>query len=147
VATNTKLFFSHEYPSPHSNQSSALWAEKHKDAIKQSLTRIFNIKDKKNIIWKQSENRLKMDGMSTTFAKDNSSSNDATTTMVIKENGIQYRVQPHLDQKTGFYCDQRQNRLLIRSLTEGRNVLDAYCYSGGFAMNAVLGGATHKNKI
>lgn len=44
-------------------------------------------------------------------------------------------------QKTGFYCDQRDNRQMIRQLSKDKSVLDLYCYSGGFAINAILGGA------
>jgi 23S rRNA (cytosine1962-C5)-methyltransferase len=43
--------------------------------------------------------------------------------------------------KTGFYLDQRENRALVRSLAQGRDVLDCFCYSGGFALNAALGAA------
>lgn len=44
-------------------------------------------------------------------------------------------------QKTGFYADQRENRQFIATISEGQRVLDMYCYSGGFAMNAAHGGA------
>lgn len=44
-------------------------------------------------------------------------------------------------QKTGHYCDQRENRLWLGAVSEGKTVLDTFCYSGGFAMSAVKGGA------
>ena len=73
-------------------------------------------------------------------------------------------VSPEAGQKTGFYCDQRDNRQLIRRLAKGKitlkivhihvslnmviimyligkDVLDTYCYSGGFSINAAIGGA------
>lgn len=123
-------------------QSSALWVEKHKETIKAALTRVLGIRDS-NIVWKCSEKRLKQDGMTDAVEEDTSSA----STIVIQENGIKYQVQPQLDQKTGFYCDQRQNRVMMRGLSNGRTVLDAYCYSGGFAMNAVLGGASHVTAV
>jgi 23S rRNA (cytosine1962-C5)-methyltransferase len=43
--------------------------------------------------------------------------------------------------KTGFYLDQRENRLRVRGLAEGRDVLDCFCYTGGFTVNALAGGA------
>jgi 23S rRNA (cytosine1962-C5)-methyltransferase len=43
--------------------------------------------------------------------------------------------------KTGLYLDQRDNRARVRSLARGRDVLDGFCYSGGFALNAAAGGA------
>ena len=44
-------------------------------------------------------------------------------------------------QKTGFFCDQRDSRALVRSLAPGLSVLDLCCYTGGFALSAALGGA------
>ena len=44
-------------------------------------------------------------------------------------------------QKTGLYLDQRDNRLLTAGLAQGRRVLDAFCYGGGFACHALLAGA------
>jgi len=43
--------------------------------------------------------------------------------------------------KTGFYLDQRENRQRVRQLAEGREVLDCFCYTGGFTVNALAGGA------
>ena len=66
---------------------------------------------------------------------------DADEYHTIIENGIKYTLSAKFDQKTGFYCDQRENRMLIRSLSAGKSVLDTYCYTGGFALNALIGGA------
>jgi len=44
-------------------------------------------------------------------------------------------------QKTGFYADQRESRQFISRVSDGQKVLDLCCYSGGFALNAVRGGA------
>ena len=60
---------------------------------------------------------------------------------VVHEHKINYAVQAGTGHKTGFFADQRDNRLLVRGLSKGRNVLDLCCNSGGFAMNAVAGGA------
>lgn len=59
----------------------------------------------------------------------------------VHEHKVRYAVQAGTGHKTGFFADQRDNRLLVRSLARGRNVLDLCCNSGGFAMNAMLGGA------
>jgi 23S rRNA (cytosine1962-C5)-methyltransferase len=59
----------------------------------------------------------------------------------IEENGIRFVVDVRGGQKTGFYLDQRDNRALVRALAPGRDVLDCFCYSGGFSLNAVAGGA------
>lgn len=59
----------------------------------------------------------------------------------VKEHGIRYAVQAGGGHKTGFFADQRDNRMLVRELARGRNVLDLCCNSGGFAMSAAAGGA------
>ena len=58
------------------------------------------------------------------------------------ENGLSWRLKPGKGQKTGFYTDQRVNRRVLRTLAAGSRVLDCFCYTGGFALNAARGGAT-----
>jgi 23S rRNA (cytosine1962-C5)-methyltransferase len=60
----------------------------------------------------------------------------------VTEHGLHYTVDAGAGHKTGFYLDQRDNRLLARRLAAGRTVLDAFCYQGGFALNALAGGAS-----
>ncbi len=62
--------------------------------------------------------------------------------IVIYENGLAFGVDIKQGHKTGFYLDQRNNRLKLRKLAAGRSVLDCFCYTGGFAINAVAGGAS-----
>ena len=59
----------------------------------------------------------------------------------VTEHGIRYAVEAGAGHKTGFFADQRDNRALVRGLARGRAVLDLCCNSGGFALNAVAGGA------
>jgi 23S rRNA (cytosine1962-C5)-methyltransferase len=59
----------------------------------------------------------------------------------ITENGICIAVDVAAGQKTGFYLDQRDNRALIGNLAEGRDVLNCFCYTGGFSLYALRGGA------
>ena len=54
----------------------------------------------------------------------------------ITENGVRFNVDLAAGHKTGFFCDQRENRLALAQLTEGRRVLDCCCYTGGFAVYA-----------
>jgi 23S rRNA (cytosine1962-C5)-methyltransferase len=60
---------------------------------------------------------------------------------VITEYGLRFTVDLCTGHKTGFYLDQRQNRLRVRALAQGRDVLDCFCYTGGFTVNALAGGA------
>lgn len=59
----------------------------------------------------------------------------------ITENGIRYEVDVENGQKTGFFLDQKYNRLAVRRMAEGRNVLDCCTHTGSFALNAAKGGA------
>ncbi|PCI40021.1 MAG: rRNA large subunit methyltransferase I [Elusimicrobia bacterium] len=61
--------------------------------------------------------------------------------MVIEENGLKFAVDPVGAQKTGFYFDQRENRMAITPFVKGKCVLDLYCHSGAFALNAAKHGA------
>jgi 23S rRNA (cytosine1962-C5)-methyltransferase len=61
--------------------------------------------------------------------------------VTVAEHGIRYRVDVAHGQKTGFYLDQRANRHRIRALAPGRDVLNAFCYTGGFSLSAAAGGA------
>jgi 23S rRNA (cytosine1962-C5)-methyltransferase len=59
----------------------------------------------------------------------------------ISENGLKYRVDIKSGQKTGFYLDQRDNRQAAAAFAGGREVLDCFSYTGGFAVNALAAGA------
>ncbi|MFO0312579.1 MAG: class I SAM-dependent rRNA methyltransferase [Planctomycetota bacterium] len=61
--------------------------------------------------------------------------------VAFREHGVAHDVRPFTGHKTGFYLDQRPARALVRSLAKGRSVLDLFCYQGGFALNALAGGA------
>jgi 23S rRNA (cytosine1962-C5)-methyltransferase len=67
---------------------------------------------------------------------------EAPARLVIREHGVRYRVDIVGGHKTGFFCDQRDNRLRLARLCRGGDVLDVCCYTGGFGLCAkVLGGA------
>jgi 23S rRNA (cytosine1962-C5)-methyltransferase len=60
---------------------------------------------------------------------------------VVRENGVQFRVDWENGQKTGFFLDQRENRKLLRQYAPGKTVLNAFCYTGGFSAYALKAGA------
>ena len=62
--------------------------------------------------------------------------------LLVTEHGLQFAVDAESGHKTGFYLDQRDNRLRLRGLVGGKTALDCFCYTGGFALNALAGGAT-----
>jgi 23S rRNA (cytosine1962-C5)-methyltransferase len=65
----------------------------------------------------------------------------ATGPLTVREHGLEFAVDAEQGHKTGFYLDQRDNRLLLRGLVKDKTVLDCFCYCGGFALNALAGGA------
>jgi 23S rRNA (cytosine1962-C5)-methyltransferase len=65
----------------------------------------------------------------------------------IVEYGLNFRVDVEQGQKTGFFLDQRENRQRVRELAAGREVLDGFCYTGGFSIAALAGGARRVTAI
>jgi 23S rRNA (cytosine1962-C5)-methyltransferase len=61
--------------------------------------------------------------------------------LVMNEAGMSFYVNIGTGQKTGFFLDQRDNRVLVRGLARGRKVLNLFCYTGGFSVAAAAGGA------
>ena len=66
---------------------------------------------------------------------------------VVLENGHKFLVNWTEGQKTGFFLDQRDNRALVGSLARGRNVLNLFCYTGGFSIYALAAGAEHVDSV
>lgn len=65
----------------------------------------------------------------------------------ITENGIRYTVDFENGQKTGFFLDQKYNRLAISKIAKGKKVLDCFTHTGSFALNAAMGGAQHVTAV
>jgi 23S rRNA (cytosine1962-C5)-methyltransferase len=66
----------------------------------------------------------------------------ASIIISMTENGLKFNVNLQSGHKTGSYLDQRENRLRVRELAKDKAVLDCFCYTGGFTVNALAGGAT-----
>lgn len=70
-----------------------------------------------------------------------------STSTEICENGVRYAVDFENGQKTGFFLDQKYNRLAVAKLAKGRRVLDCFTHTGSFALNAALHGAEHVTAV
>lgn len=143
--------------------SSALWCERYKSYILKALADVLpNCED---VVWRRNLDRLKQDGLHEEVSQLPESHSESDTSnpleelgvesetinvqgrdVVVKECGVQYvlsRFALTRGQKTGHYADQRENRLFVRELVRLRStpskVLDLFCYTGGFALNAALG--------
>jgi 23S rRNA (cytosine1962-C5)-methyltransferase len=67
--------------------------------------------------------------------------------IIVLENGNKFLVNWVEGQKTGFFLDQRDNRLSVGKLSRGRRVLNLFCYTGGFSIYALSGGAAHVDSV
>ncbi len=70
-----------------------------------------------------------------------------TDEQVVLENGNKFLVNWQEGQKTGFFLDQRENRAAVGRLAAGRKVLNLFCYTGGFSIYALAGGAVHVDSV
>ena len=125
--------------------SSAAWCEVHKVAIVEVLEGLLNDHPSYDdvdidIIWRNTPSRLKQDGYELSFESEASDEDD--TEVIATESSVKYLTYPYSNgQKTGFYCDQRDNRLMVAEYCRDKRVLDLCCYNGGFALNAMVQGA------
>lgn len=66
---------------------------------------------------------------------------------MVLENGHKFFIDYEEGQKTGFFLDQRDNRQLLTHYSEGKKVLNSFCYSGGFSVYALAGGASEVHSV
>ncbi len=88
------------------------------------------VKNPDNILQKEG---VKVEGVISGSVPDN---------LVVLENNLKFSIDIKNGQKTGFFIDQRDNRQLVRDFSSGRNVLNAFSYTGGFSVYAMAGGAS-----
>jgi len=73
--------------------------------------------------------------------------NSPPENVVVKENNIIYNINIAEGQKSGFYCDQRDNRKLLANYAKGKKVLDCFSYTGGFTLNSLQNGAASVTSV
>jgi len=112
-------------------------AEYWKNAIIESLKEITGID---NIYERSDVDVRQLEGLQQRFGP--LSGKEPPETIEITEYGIKYLVNIKTGQKTGFYLDQRENRQKVIEYSSGKSVLNCFCYSGGFSLNAAIGSAT-----
>ena len=76
-----------------------------------------------------------------------SKTSDSNEDFWAKENGLEFRIDWLRGQKTGFFIDQRDNRALLEHYAKGRDVLNMFCYTGGFSVYALRGGANTVHSV
>ena len=137
--------------------SSAIWCERYQDVIMKAIEKV--LPHCEEVIWRPNIERLRQEGFeyksrrsddgnpeNANESEDVSEPSEDGITEVI-ESGVKYGLPTYAmrhGQKTGHYADQRENRSFLRNILSKRDVptrvLDLFCYSGGFAMNAALAG-------
>ena len=128
-------------------QTLSLGIEKRKNIIFPLLVKVLN-EDGMNIrgIYERNDVSIrKLEGMTENkgFYNIEGLPVPESTSVVINENGIKYNVDFENGQKTGFFLDQKYNRLAAAKIAKGRRVLDCFTHTGSFALNAAAGGAEH----
>jgi len=128
-------------------QTLSLGIEKRKNIIFPLLVKVLN-EDGMNIrgIYERNDVSIrKLEGMTENkgFYNIEDLPVPESTSVVINENGIKYNVDFENGQKTGFFLDQKYNRLAAAKIAKGRRVLDCFTHTGSFALNAAAGGAEH----
>lgn len=98
----------------------------------------------KNVYLKNKENSFRFEEVDLTNGWLNGKKE---TSVFIKENGLTFEIDIENGQKTGFFLDQRENRALVRHYAKGRNVLNAFSYTGGFSVYAQAGGAASIDSV
>lgn len=122
-------------------QISSYGLEQHKDLIYQLLLEVLQedgqdveaIYERNDIQVRQKEGLEMYKGFYT--------SSSLPTTTIIDENGLKLYVDVENGQKTGYFLDQKSNRVLLRNISKDKVVMDCFSHTGGFALNAALGGA------
>lgn len=131
--------------------ASASWVEIYKETIMKVMRKVLDShpvysESKIDIVWRNTPMRLKQDGYE--FPEESEEDTELeldSTPVILTENNIKYYTYPYdvSSQKTGFYCDQRENRYNLALKCEGKDVLDLCCYNGGFALNAMIHGGAN----
>ncbi|MEY4803586.1 MAG: hypothetical protein RL331_99 [Bacteroidota bacterium] len=110
------------------------------DLIAQALQKVIGPELK--AIYHKSSDTLPKREVAADGAKDGYLFGEVATPHLAQENGVQYQIDWINGQKTGFFIDQRENRALLGKYAQGKKVLNTFCYSGGFSLQALQHGAT-----
>ncbi|MDY3846463.1 MAG: class I SAM-dependent rRNA methyltransferase [Eubacteriales bacterium] len=123
----------------------SLGIEKIKDIlIPLMVETLVNMGEKINAVYERNDVKIReLEGMKEYkgFYRMEGLASEGDGLVTITENGIKYTVDYINGQKTGFFLDQKYNRLAVRRIAKGRKVLDCFTHTGAFALNAAAAGA------
>ena len=116
--------------------------EQHKQIIYDILLEVFKENDHIiQAIYERNDIKVREKEGLTTYKGFFYNPNHISPQTIINENGIQLQVDIENGQKTGYFLDQKSNRVLLRNIARGKRVLDCFSHTGGFALNAAYGNA------
>ena len=116
--------------------------EQHKQMIYDILLKVFKENDHIiQAIYERNDIKVREKEGLTTYKGFFYNPNHISPQTIINENGIQLQVDIENGQKTGYFLDQKSNRVLLRNIARGKRVLDCFSHTGGFALNAAYGNA------
>ena len=116
--------------------------EQHKQMIYDILLEVFKENDRIiQAIYERNDIKVREKEGLTTYKGFFYNPNHISPQTIINENGIQLQVDIENGQKTGYFLDQKSNRVLLRNIARGKRVLDCFSHTGGFALNAAYGNA------
>lgn len=116
--------------------------EQHKQMIYNILLEVFKENDHIiQAIYERNDIKVREKEGLTTYKGFFYNPNHISPQTIINENGIQLQVDIENGQKTGYFLDQKSNRVLLRNIARGKRVLDCFSHTGGFALNAAYGNA------
>lgn len=132
-------------------QSLSLGIERRKDVIIPAIVSCLRLMGETiTAVYERNDVKIRgLEGMPcfTGFYSADGLADDAPGEVIIRENGIKYAVDYINGQKTGFFLDQKYNRLAAARIAKGKKVLDCFTHTGAFALNAVMGGAEHVTAV
>lgn len=122
-------------------QAHSIGIHKNIELIKEAILKVFG---KKNVIAIYDKSKETLPTEYASGISNNYLVGSADVPFSVKENGIKFAINWVTGQKTGFFLDQRDNRELLARFAKGKDVLNTFCYSGGFSLYALQAGA---NKV
>jgi len=117
-------------------QATSAGAARHRDTIVAALQRVTGLG---NVYERSDGEIMQLEGLPA--RSGTLLGTEPSAELTLQARGVRHAADVRAGHKTGFYLDQRDNRELVRSLARDRDVLDCFCYGGGFALNAALSGA------
>ena len=122
-----------------------------RQAIAQAV--IAEVPQVKNVYYKSDDTlpfKAQIEGEKTGYIVESQKSKDRSAQsdeFWSTENGLSFRIDWLRGQKTGFFIDQRENRALVERYAKGKDVLNMFCYTGGFSLYALRGGAKSVDSV